>query len=101
MPESDSSLLLFILYSPVGFCLVIIRCIILSLSVILRLILPESTIIQKLSNKLACIGFGISVSVENSKVDENVEAYVSNNISIFDHLAVSYAIGSISVSTIF
>lgn len=56
---------------------------------------------QKLFNKIACIGLGISVSLEDSKIDENVEAYVSNNVSLFDHLAVSYAIGSVSVSIIF
>lgn len=98
LPESDSSLLLLIIYSPIGCGLLILRSIILSLLFIIRLILPDSTILQKLSNKLACIGLGISVSVENSKVDENVEAYISNNVSIFDHLAVSHAIGSISVS---
>lgn len=98
MPDSDSSLILFILYAPLGICLFILRSIILSLLFIILHILPESPSLQKFCNKIACIGLGISVSLDNTKIDENVEAYVSNNVSLFDHLAVSQAVRSFSVS---
>lgn len=98
LPDSDSSLILFILYAPFGLCLFIIRSIILSLLFIFLHILPESPSLQKFCNKIACIGLGISVSLDNTKIDDNVEAYVSNNVSIFDHLAVSQAVRTVSVS---
>lgn len=41
---------------------------------------------------------GISVNFDKTKVDENVEAYISNNVSIFDHMAICCAVGSVSVS---
>lgn len=98
MPESDSSLLLFILYIPFGICIVLIRSILLCFLYIIHHILPESPGFQKLYNKIACIGLGISVNWDKSKVDENVEAYVGNSTSLFDHLAISNAVGSVSVS---
>lgn len=39
--------------------------------------------------------------MDKTKIDENVEAYVSNSVSIFDHLAVSSAVGCVSVSILF
>lgn len=98
LPETDSSLLVFILYIPFGLCIVFIRSILLCFLYIIHHILPESPGFQKLCNKIACLGLGISVNWDKTKVDEHVEAYVSNSISIFDHLALSNAVGSVSVS---
>lgn len=64
-------------------------------------ILPEIPVLQQLCNKLACLCLGISVNFDKTKVDENVEAYISNNVSIFDHMAVSCAVGSVSVSILY
>ena len=86
------------LYLPVGLVLFILRTI-LALSVILiGCSLSDTRIIQNVVNKVACLTLGITVTVENPEKKENVEVYVSNNLSIFDHLAVHTATGSVSVS---
>lgn len=54
--------------------------------------------LQKLYNKITCIGLGISINLGNSKIDKNVDAYISNNLSLFDYLAVSQAATCVSVS---
>lgn len=59
--------------------------------------LSDSRIIQNIVNKVACLTLGITVTVENPDKKENVEVYISNNVSIFDHLAVHTATGSVSV----
>lgn len=83
---------------PFGICIILIRTILLCFLYIIHHIFPEYPGFQKLCNKIACIGLGISVIWDKTKIDENVEAYVSNSISIFDHLVVSNAAGSVSVS---
>lgn len=100
LPENDASLLLLILYLPFGLLLFLLRGIILLVLLVLgNLGLPESTASYKLLNKIACLALGISVNVENLKAKENVDVYISNNVSKFDHLAVCNATGSVSVSS--
>lgn len=60
-------------------------------------ILPSTPPAQTFLNNLACVCFGITVSVENQRKKENVEVFVSNSLSIFDHVAVSKAVGPILV----
>lgn len=100
LPENDSSLLLFILYLPFGLLLFLLRTVVLLILFLLANVLPESTVSYKLLNKIACLALGISVSVENPKTKENVDVYISNNLTIFDHLAVCNATGAVSVSSL-
>lgn len=86
------------LYLPVGIILFILRTVIALIVVLIGCTLSDTQIIHKLVNKIACLTLGITVTVENPERKENVEVYVSNNLSIFDHLAVHTATGSVSVS---
>ncbi|XP_023013564.2 lipid droplet-regulating VLDL assembly factor AUP1 [Leptinotarsa decemlineata] len=98
LPESDASLILFLLYSPVGLFIFILRAILLLGLFILGQVLPDTPASQKIINKIACLSLGISVSIENPRKKDNVDVYISNSLSIFDQLAVCSATGSVSPS---
>lgn len=93
--SNDKSVLLTILYAPIGLLFLILRSILMLVFFILGQILPSTPPAQAFLNNLACICFGITVSVENPRKKENVEVFVSNSLSIFDHVAVSKAVGPI------
>jgi ancient ubiquitous protein 1 len=97
-PESEFKILCLVLYLPVGIVLFILRTILALSVVLIGCSLSDTRIIHKLVNKIACLALGITVTVENPDEKENVEVYISNNLSILDHLAVHTATGSVSVS---
>ncbi|XP_050303142.1 lipid droplet-regulating VLDL assembly factor AUP1-like [Anthonomus grandis grandis] len=94
-PESDGRIILNVLYLPIGFILLFLRGIFALILMLLGQVLPETPPIQSFLTNLACICFGITVSVENSKKKEHVDVFVSNSLSIFDHVAVSKAVGTV------
>lgn len=98
LPENEISLLIFMLYFPIGIVLFISRLLLLAVIVILGQVLPYSHVSQKLVNRLACFALGISVTVENPKAKESVKVYVSNSRSVVDQLAVSNVTGAVPVS---
>jgi ancient ubiquitous protein 1 len=95
-PESEFKILCLVLYLPVGIVLFILRTILALSVVLIGCSLSDTRIIHKLVNKIACLALGITVTVENPDEKENVEVYISNNLSILDHLAVHTATGSVS-----
>ncbi|CAH1115374.1 unnamed protein product [Psylliodes chrysocephalus] len=98
IPENDVNLLIFILYLPIGLILILLRSVLLLGLFILGQVLPDTSVSQKLINKIACLGLGISIHIENPKSKENVNVYVSNSLSIFDQIAVCSATGAVSPS---
>ncbi|XP_072378485.1 lipid droplet-regulating VLDL assembly factor AUP1-like [Diabrotica undecimpunctata] len=98
IPESDITLILFILYLPVGLVLILLRSFILLSLFLITQVLPDTPVSQKLINRIACVGLGISIHVENPKVKDNVHMYISNSLSIFDQIAVCSASGAVSPS---
>ncbi|XP_044270985.1 lipid droplet-regulating VLDL assembly factor AUP1-like [Tribolium madens] len=95
-PANELKILFLVLYLPVGIILFILRTILALSVVLIGCCLSDTRIIHKLVNKFACLTLGITVTVENPDKKENVEVYISNNVSIFDHLAVHTATGSVS-----
>lgn len=87
-----------IFYVPLGIILFLLRTVLIILLFILGNILSDTLLVQKFLNKLACLSLGIFVTVENPEIKENVDVYISNSVSIFDHLAVQNATGSVTVS---
>ncbi|ENN75747.1 lipid droplet-regulating VLDL assembly factor AUP1 [Dendroctonus ponderosae] len=94
-PDKGKSILLALLYLPVGLLLLLLRCMLVFIFFILGQILPNTPPIHSFLSNFACLCFGIIVSVENRKTKENVEVFVSNSLSIFDHVAISKAIGTV------
>lgn len=64
---------------------------------ILGFVLPNTEVFQHILFKLMCYVLGISVNIKNPKQREDVEVYVSNCLSHFDHLAVHAATGAVMV----
>lgn len=96
-PENELKIFCLLLYLPLGLVLFVLRTI-LALSVILiGCSLQDTQVIHKLVNKIACLTLGINVTVENPDKKENVQVFISNCVSHFDHLAVHTATGSVSV----
>ncbi|KAL1491482.1 hypothetical protein ABEB36_012073 [Hypothenemus hampei] len=91
----DGNIFLTLLYFPLGVVFFLFRGTFALALVILAQVLPNSPPVNSFLNNLACLCFGITVSVENQKRKENVEVFVSNSLSLFDHIAVSKAIGTI------
>lgn len=98
LPDNDVKLLLFILFLPFGLLLFLLRSILILSLFILGYVVSDTGVTQKIFNKIATLAFGISVSIENPKKKENVDVYISNSLSIFDHLAVNVATGAVAVS---
>ncbi|CAH0546455.1 unnamed protein product [Brassicogethes aeneus] len=95
-PESEIKLCLLFFYAPFGVILFILRIILLIGLLICGSILSETQLIQKFLNKIACLSLGIIVQVENPEAKENVNVYISNSVSLFDHLALQAATGSLT-----
>uniref|UniRef100_V5GFZ1 Lipid droplet-regulating VLDL assembly factor AUP1 n=1 Tax=Anoplophora glabripennis TaxID=217634 RepID=V5GFZ1_ANOGL len=99
LPDNDVKLLLFILFLPFGLVFFLLRIILILSLFILGYVVSDTGASQKILNKIATLAFGISVSIENPKKKENVDMYVSNSMSIFDHLAVNVATGAVAPGT--
>lgn len=92
-PENEVKILFAIIYLPVGLTLLLLRCVLVLFLILFGQVLPDSPVVQAFLNNLACLCFGITVSVENKKKKENMEVYISNSLSMFDHVAINKAIG--------
>ncbi|RZC32484.1 ancient ubiquitous protein 1-like, partial [Asbolus verrucosus] len=99
LPENELKFLCLVLYLPIGLVLFILRTILVLGVVLIGCSLSDTSVIHKFVNKIACLALGITVAVENPDKKENVEVYISNSLSIFDHLAVHTATGSVSPGT--
>lgn len=86
---------------PFGVILVALRIVLGLLIFIIGHILPDVQIVRNILSKLLCFTFGIIVNVANQGKKEDVEAFVSNQISIFDHLVVHSATNSVTVQLIY
>ncbi|XP_066251167.1 lipid droplet-regulating VLDL assembly factor AUP1-like [Euwallacea similis] len=93
--KSESNILVTIIYFPVGLIILALRCLLAIVFMFLGQVLPSTPPVQTFLNNLACICFGITVSVENKKKKENVEVFVSNSLSLFDHVAITKAVGNL------
>ncbi|CAH1998004.1 unnamed protein product [Acanthoscelides obtectus] len=87
-PDGDTTRILFVLYIPLGVIILLLRIIVLLCAMLLGYILPETVPCRKFINKITCMALGIAVTIENPKAKENVGVFVSNNLSVFDHVAV-------------
>lgn len=97
LPDSGQKLFLFLIYLPFGLILIALRTILGILIFIIGHLLPDAQIIRNVLSKLLCFTFGIIINVVNREKKEDVEAYVSNQITIFDHLVVHSATNSVTV----
>nr|CAI5849178.1 unnamed protein product [Callosobruchus analis] len=87
-PDGDVGRILFFLYIPLGIIILLLRIIVLFCAMLLSYVIPETVPFRKFINKITCMALGIAVTVENPKAKENVGVFVSNNLSVFDHVAV-------------
>nr|CAH7742312.1 unnamed protein product [Callosobruchus chinensis] len=87
-PDGDVGKILFFLYIPLGVIILLLRIIVLFCAMLLSYVIPETVPFRKFINKITCMALGIAVTVENPKAKENVGVFVSNNLSVFDHVAV-------------
>lgn len=94
-PDNELKKLLVVAYFPFGVILLLLRSVLALFLVIFGQVLPDTQVTQNFLYNLACICFGITVSVDNLKQKENVSVYIGNYLSILDHLAVSKALGFI------
>ncbi|KAJ8955973.1 hypothetical protein NQ318_006244 [Aromia moschata] len=99
LPENEVKLLFLILYCPIGLILFIVRTVLIFGLFLLGHVVSDTPVTQKIVNKISTLAFGIFVSIENPKIKENVDVYVSNSLSVFDHLAVANVTGAISPGT--
>lgn len=83
-----------------GIILIALRTVLGLLIFIIGHILPDAQIIRNILSKLLCFTFGIIVYVVNQEKKEDVEAFISNQISIFDHLVVHTATNSVTVCNV-
>lgn len=95
--ENSQEFFCLLLYLPFGIILCIVRLLIALVVVILGHILPNTDVFQHLLFKLTCYVLGVTVNIKNPKQKEDVEVYVSNCLSHFDHLAVYAATGAVTV----
>lgn len=92
----NSGFLLF-LYAPFGLIIFTLRVFISLIVLILGYVLPSAEIFHKILFKLTCLALGITINVKNPDKKEDVEVYVSNCLSHFDHLAVHGVTGAVMV----
>lgn len=100
-PDSPQKICFFVIYLPLGIVLTVLRTLLGILIFIVGHILPDAHIIRNVLSRLLCFTFGVVVTVENPDKREDVEAFISNQISIFDHLVVHSATDSVTVGILF
>lgn len=96
-PDGGVELFCLLLYLPFGFALFILRLIVALLVLLLGSVLPNSEVAHNILFKLICLSLGITIHIRNADKKEDVEVYVSNCLSNFDHLAVHAATGAVMV----
>lgn len=60
-------------------------------------VLPDLKVLNVVFHKLICFTLGISISVENLERKEDVDAYISNQVSVLDHLVLNSVTGCLTV----
>lgn len=85
-----SNKVVFHLYFPFGLVLALARLILATIVVLLSFALPNYKFFHDLLHKSMCIACGLSVNIKTSDKTkiEGANLYVSNHVSILDHLAV-------------
>ncbi|KAL4701895.1 hypothetical protein ACJJTC_013183 [Scirpophaga incertulas] len=86
----------FFLYLPFGVALLALRTILALILWIASILLPNSLTVRHLLSTFACWTFGVYVKVKGCK-DSKCCVLVANCVSCLDSLAVSHALGSISL----
>ncbi|KAF5269958.1 hypothetical protein FQR65_LT05757 [Abscondita terminalis] len=87
-PQNTLGLFTFIVYLPFGIILLLLRVILGVQVFVFGFLLPDVPAIQKILCKLLCTTLGINTYVENLDKKENVNVYISNYVSPFDHLVI-------------
>ncbi|XP_017774099.1 PREDICTED: ancient ubiquitous protein 1-like [Nicrophorus vespilloides] len=95
---ADKTLAL-LLYLPFGIILFLFRLIVFLPVFLFCSILPNTNLVQGLLLKLVCFCLGIAINIENNEKKEDVDAYISNNISILDHIVMKILTGSTKPSS--
>ncbi|XP_045462015.1 lipid droplet-regulating VLDL assembly factor AUP1-like [Harmonia axyridis] len=94
--ENEWNFICLLFYLPLGLILYLLRSVLTILVLLLGCILPDAPFSRNIINRITCLSFGITVTVENIEKRENVDVYISNSLSLFDGLAVHQATKSIS-----
>ncbi|KAI5620650.1 ancient ubiquitous protein 1 [Silurus asotus] len=85
LPSDGLILLLLLLYSPVGLCLMLLRIFIGVHIFLVSCALPDS-FVRRFIVRVMCSVLGLYVKQNNLRLrDKNVKLYVSNHITQFDH----------------
>ncbi|XP_012541641.1 ancient ubiquitous protein 1 [Monomorium pharaonis] len=86
-------LLLVVLYSPVGFVLVLLRLLVVLLLWLLASLLPNCNFLQAFLSYATRIAFGIVVKIdaESEPRDKQSRVIIANNVSVLDHFALHRA----------
>ncbi|XP_025986976.2 lipid droplet-regulating VLDL assembly factor AUP1 [Solenopsis invicta] len=86
-------LLLVILYSPVGFVLVLLRLLVVLLLWLLASLLPDCNFLRTFLSYGIRIAFGILVKIdtESEPRDKQSRIIIANNVSVLDHVALRRA----------
>ncbi|KAB5571335.1 hypothetical protein PHYPO_G00223870 [Pangasianodon hypophthalmus] len=85
LPSDGLILLLLLLYSPVGLCLMLLRIFIGVHIFLVSCALPDS-FVRRFIVRVMCSVLGLHVKQNNLRLrDKNVKLYVSNHITQFDH----------------
>lgn len=95
-PQNTVGLFTFILYLPFGILLLLLRAILGIQVFVFGFLLPDIPVIQKLLCKLFCATLGIIVCKENGNEKKNVDVYITNFISPFDHLVIHSQTGAVT-----
>lgn len=96
-PDGGVELFCLLLYLPFGILLFVVRLLIALFVLLLGYILPNTEVAHNILFKLICLSLGISINIKNPDKKEDVEVYVSNCLSNFDHLAVHAVTGAVMV----
>lgn len=94
--DNDWKFISLLLYLPIGIILSVLRAILAINLFWLGIFLPDSPVAQKVVNKILCLSLGLSINVQDIGKKEDVELYVSNNVSLFDNLVIHLVTGSVS-----
>ncbi|KYN04605.1 PREDICTED: ancient ubiquitous protein 1-like [Cyphomyrmex costatus] len=87
---SDWRLLLVILYTPIGFVLVLLRLLVVLLSWLLASLLPDCNSLRTFLSYGIRIAFGIVIKIdtENEPRDKQSRIIIANSVSVLDHFAL-------------
>lgn len=90
---SSWSLLLVVLYSPIGFVLVSLRLLVVLLIWLLASLLPDCNSLRVFLSYGIRIAFGIvvKIDIESEPRDKQSRIIIANNVSVLDHFALRHA----------